>query len=142
MGLLMWQRRFSDLTEACGTYVPMRKLKPKHLMHPISSIKGTYSWSTYLHFSPGGWDCTGTSTEDCSDTCQGCEYHKYSKPYKPRVIHFIAGRASLVTWIIAKAITCFSQGHRAQDCSSAGPESGNMDHECVRCGKYWHVPLY
>lgn len=37
---------------------------------------------------------------------------------------------------------CREQGHDIEDCSSGGPESGNMDHECKRCGEYWHVPLY
>jgi len=32
--------------------------------------------------------------------------------------------------------------HLIVDCSSAGPDSGNMDHACARCGRYWHVPLY
>jgi hypothetical protein len=38
--------------------------------------------------------------------------------------------------------TCRRQGHDIVDCSSAGPDSGNMDHECRRCGQYWPVPLY
>ena len=38
---------------------------------------------------------------------------------------------------------CYLTGdHEIEDCSSAGPDSGNMDHECVRCGQYWSVPLY
>lgn len=28
------------------------------------------------------------------------------------------------------------------DCSSAGPDSGNMDHMCAVCGRYWSVSLY
>jgi len=35
---------------------------------------------------------------------------------------------------------CF--GHKIIDCSSAGPESGNMDHYCSRCGAYWQITLY
>lgn len=37
---------------------------------------------------------------------------------------------------------CKRYGHKLSDCSSAGPDSGNMDHECLRCGHYWSVPLY
>lgn len=32
--------------------------------------------------------------------------------------------------------------HDIVDCSDAGPDSGNMDHRCRRCGQYWSVPLY
>jgi len=37
---------------------------------------------------------------------------------------------------------CKRKGHKLVDCSYAGPDSGNMDHECVRCGEYWPRPLY
>lgn len=37
---------------------------------------------------------------------------------------------------------CDTEGHLLRDCSYGGPDSGNMDHECTRCGQYWHVPLY
>ena len=37
---------------------------------------------------------------------------------------------------------CREDGHDLVDVSSAGPESGDMDHECRRCGEYWSVPLY
>jgi hypothetical protein len=39
-------------------------------------------------------------------------------------------------------LVCKMFGHKLMDCSSAGPESGNMDYCCVRCDSYWHVPLY
>jgi len=45
-------------------------------------------------------------------------------------------RSGLAPWI------CKRYGHKLEDCSSAGPESGNMDHGCRRCGEYWHAPLY
>lgn len=37
---------------------------------------------------------------------------------------------------------CDGIGHDIVDRSSAGPDSGNMDYECIRCGQYWSVPLY
>lgn len=37
---------------------------------------------------------------------------------------------------------CEEIGHDIVDCSFAGPDNGNMDHECRRCGQYWSVPLY
>jgi len=37
---------------------------------------------------------------------------------------------------------CELFGHDIEDCSSAGPDSGNMDHRCKRCGEYWAVTLY
>jgi hypothetical protein len=40
------------------------------------------------------------------------------------------------------ALLCWKFGHKPIDCSSGGPDGGNMDHECERCGEYWHVTLY
>jgi len=37
---------------------------------------------------------------------------------------------------------CSLHGHDLVDCSSGGPESGNLDHGCRRCGAYWRVSLY
>ena len=38
---------------------------------------------------------------------------------------------------------CREQGHlKLRDCSSAGPDSGNMDHCCDHCGEYFPVTLY
>jgi len=45
-------------------------------------------------------------------------------------------RSGLAPWI------CKRYGHKLVDYSSGGPDSGNMDHACIRCGKHWHVPLY
>lgn len=39
-------------------------------------------------------------------------------------------------------LTCAIKGHDLVDRSYGGPDSGNMDHECKRCGMYWNVPLY
>lgn len=41
-----------------------------------------------------------------------------------------------------RAAQCWAQGHDIVDVSTAGPDSGNMDHECKRCGQEWRVPLY
>lgn len=40
------------------------------------------------------------------------------------------------------SLVCAVRGHKIRDCSTAGPDSGDMDHECTRCGRYWSVPLY
>ena len=37
---------------------------------------------------------------------------------------------------------CNRYGHKIEDRSYAGPDQGDMNHECVRCGMYWSVPLY
>ena len=37
---------------------------------------------------------------------------------------------------------CDIHGHDIVDMSYGGPDSGNMDHGCKRCGEYWSVPLY
>ena len=39
-------------------------------------------------------------------------------------------------------LECLVEGHDLMDVSSGGPDHGNMDHECVRCGQYFRVPLY
>lgn len=41
---------------------------------------------------------------------------------------------------LLKQFTC--PHNNLRDCSSAGPDSGNMDHECLDCGRYWSVTLY
>ncbi len=46
-----------------------------------------------------------------------------------------------ITWAVNAAI-CRLLGHRMVDCSHAGPESGDMDMFCDRCGRYWDIPLY
>ena len=43
---------------------------------------------------------------------------------------------------LKKMSECWAKGHILVDRSSGGPDSGDMDHECARCGQYWHVPLY
>jgi hypothetical protein len=37
---------------------------------------------------------------------------------------------------------CKVFNHKIRSCGYGGPDSGNDDHECVRCGEYWHVPMY
>jgi len=37
---------------------------------------------------------------------------------------------------------CTAFGHDLVDVGTGGPDSGNMDHECRRCGAFWRVPLY
>lgn len=44
-------------------------------------------------------------------------------------------------WLLECTI-CRWRGHKIVDCSSAGPESGNMDHYCSRCLHHWDVTLY
>jgi hypothetical protein len=52
------------------------------------------------------------------------------------VYRWIYVGSGLAPWI------CKRYGHKLVDRSSAGPESGNADHDCSRCGEYWHWPLY
>ncbi len=40
------------------------------------------------------------------------------------------------------AAVCDREGHVWQDVSHAGPDGGDADHECQRCGLYVHVPMY
>lgn len=51
-------------------------------------------------------------------------------------VSYLYAASGLAPWI------CKRYGHKLVDCSSAGPDSGDMDHACMRCGAYWHVPLY
>lgn len=66
------------------------------------------------------------------------------------------GRKRSKLWLIWEWPTCFVShvwrlimreycelfGHKLYDNAIAGPDHGNMDHGCSRCGAYWHVPLY
>lgn len=40
------------------------------------------------------------------------------------------------------SLICRWRGHKLVSHGSAGPEHGNDDHACTRCGRYWSVPLY
>lgn len=39
-------------------------------------------------------------------------------------------------------LICKFRGHNLVDDSVCGPDSGNMDHHCSRCGQSWEVTLY
>lgn len=43
---------------------------------------------------------------------------------------------------VRNELLCKTKGHHIVDCSSAGPDSGDMDCYCSRCGQYWDIPLY
>lgn len=39
-------------------------------------------------------------------------------------------------------LVCRVRGHKLVGCGYGGPDSGNDDHYCERCGQYWRVTLY
>jgi len=45
-------------------------------------------------------------------------------------------------WVGSNDSICEVHGHDLCDESFGGPDHGNMDHSCKRCGRYWSVPLY
>jgi hypothetical protein len=53
---------------------------------------------------------------------------------KPDIIVFITQNI--------KEQICKRFGHKLVNDSSVGPESGNDNHYCNRCGEYWRVQLY
>lgn len=53
-------------------------------------------------------------------------------------VHSVYGH---VHWLVG-AIVCHFLDHAWEDASHAGPESGNMDMYCSRCGKTFHHQLY
>ncbi len=107
----------------------------------MSNIK--FDWSIYVNFAPGGWQCTSPQDEDCpQDTCDGCSWHEYDEPYEVSLRSFTMCYILEGVRQLWDRCVCFFKGHDLRDLSSAGPDSGNMDHECVRCGLYFHVTLY
>ena len=46
-----------------------------------------------------------------------------------------------LAWLI-EALECIMLDHEWVDCSSAGPESGDIDLRCRRCGYHVHHQLY
>ena len=40
------------------------------------------------------------------------------------------------------AFMCWANGHKWEDCSSIGPESGVEAHSCIRCGSYFSHIYY
>lgn len=47
----------------------------------------------------------------------------------------------MLEWMSSE-VECYKYGHDLVDCSYVGPDSGDADHYCDRCGRYWSVPLY
>ena len=118
-------------------------ISTRHIIHPIKWIKSTFDWSIYVNFAPGGEQCTAASASDCIyDTCNDCPWYEYDEPYKPRLRSFIWPYVRNAIRQLVNRCVCFFKGHDLRDLSSAGPDSGNMDHECVRCGRYYRVTLY
>ena len=66
------------------------------------------------------------------------QYECHMEGERARLWSFAWARMSEVV----RSIHCKICGHKIVDCSSAGPEGGNMDYECSRCGAYWRRPLY
>ena len=92
-----------------------------------------------------GRQLTSDEQEEIDECCSlSCE-HGFIPRY-PTVPRFIAWCVSNWVWYYTKhqvdRIICWKWGHKLADMSSAGPDSGNMDHECSRCGASWSVPLY
>lgn len=48
----------------------------------------------------------------------------------------------VVIKVAFQSLYCTLFGHKIVDDSFAGPDNGNMDHHCSRCGASWSVPLY
>lgn len=147
MTLGVWKARLDDFLGAILNVFPINEFKPKYILHPIKTIKSSYTYMAYAYGNEGGWDCEARPGIDCpngeaQESCEGCQYHIYHKPFTPWIGGFLWFRLTRGTWLIMRAALCFQGGHRLEDCSTAGPDSGNMDHRCIRCERYWHVPLY
>jgi hypothetical protein len=98
---------------------------------------------------------------DCDDP-YGCGHWRDDFEVEPRARHFVETEPDYMfdftppqtklelfeqtlaeAWDFAFANAhCEQFGHDTVDVSTAGPDSGNMDHECRTCGRYWSVPLY
>lgn len=137
-----WKARLDNFLGTIFNVFPIGELKIKYLKHPILAIKRSYAYMGYAYCPEGGWDCEGRPGPECPDSCEGCPYHVYHKPFKPWLGGFILDYTAWGISLIAKSAVCFHSGHRLEDCSTAGPDSGNMDHRCIRCERYWSVTLY
>lgn len=84
------------------------------------------NWGNYGYYRTNGGEL-----EDVKIRMTGFIYWQVSG-----YVHWAYIASGLAPWI------CKRYGHKLVDHSSAGPESGNMDHGCDRCDKYWHHPLY
>lgn len=81
--------------------------------------------------------------EEWADYKADCHFAQYSpesygQPKKPSIIEFI----SILSRVLWNNFMCSMFGHVIVDDSTAGPDTGNMDHHCDRCGKCWEVTLY
>lgn len=96
----------------------------RKIYHPILD-----AWSSYGY-------CTCIDGEGCEIEGARMKVMGFVFWMVRGYIHYLYGWSGLALWI------CKRYGHKLVDLSSAGPESGNMDHGCLRCGASWHVPLY
>ncbi len=105
----------------------LKKLRRK-IYYPILNVWGNYCYCVDI-------DENGEEIEGAKQTITGFVFWMVSRHVGgiPKHIYIQSGLAPLI---------CKRYGHKLEDLSSAGPESGNADHGCRRCGEYWHVPLY
>ena len=76
----------------------------------------------------------------CANGIGAYRYYNEHKKWNPWICYFLAIKSIISNWI--SRLVCKIKGHKIIDRSSVSPDSGNMDHSCVRCGEYWSIPLY
>jgi hypothetical protein len=135
--------RWPDLKDALSFMFLTKDLKYKQfLRHPIQAIGHTFDYSMYVY------SCNDdTYYCDMRGDCGECDYDKcfhwiHHEKTIPTVSDYLIQHYYTSIKVLWSAILCFLFNHEIEDCSEAGPDSGNMNHQCCRCGRYWSVPLY
>lgn len=100
---------------------------PEGDLHPPKWLQTLRIWFRHL-------------THYKSKTSKWCYYRPWFMTAKKYTafIRFAMGEARMriQMWL------CDKYGHKIVDDSSAGPDSGDMDYCCSRCGMSWHHQLY
>lgn len=68
-------------------------------------------------------------------------YHEMTCEMHCKPVAYILATCSTAKYLIG-AVVCSVRGHQWEDDSCVGPESGNMDMYCSRCGESFHHQLY
>ncbi len=100
----------------------------RRIYYPILNVWGNYCYCVDI-------DENGEEIEGAKQTITGFVFWNVSGTIGGifKHIYIASGLAPLI---------CKRYGHKLEDLSSAGPESGNMDHGCKRCGEFWKRSLY
>lgn len=83
-----------------------------------------------------------TLMRDHAEACEIAEsYWEQCNPTISNLPQSLLTKLFVYAWVRRERRTLLCD-HNYVDVSEAGPDSGNVDHECSKCGHYVHASLY